>query len=94
MSVVLEATSRKDLGRGASRRLRRCEKIPAIIIGQGKEAVSITLDEKKVITASLKDEFYQDTVINLDGQEIKVKPVDIQRYPVTDRIIHIDFMRV
>uniref|UniRef100_UPI00402A9122 hypothetical protein n=1 Tax=Succinivibrio sp. TaxID=2053619 RepID=UPI00402A9122 len=54
----------------------------------------MTLDEKKVITASLKDEFYKEVEINLDGKSIKVKPVDIQRHPVSERILHIDFQRI
>lgn len=54
MAITLDATSRTDLGRGASRRLRREFKTPAIIIGEGKDALSITLDEKKVINASLR----------------------------------------
>ena len=52
MAITLDATSRTDLGRGASRRLRRAEQIPAIIIGQGKDAVSVTLNEKKLIAAA------------------------------------------
>ena len=91
MAITLDATSRTDLGRGASRRLRREFKTPAIIIGEGKDALSITLDEKKVITASLKDEFYKEVEINLEGKSIKV---DIQRHPVTERILHIDFQRI
>ena len=93
MAITLDATSRTDLGRGASRRLRREFKTPAII-GEGKDALSITLDEKKVITASLKDEFYKEVELNLDGKSIKVKPVDIQRHPVSERILHIDFQRI
>ena len=94
MAIVLDATSRTDLGRGASRRLRREFKTPAIVIGEGKEALSITLDEKKVINATLKDEFFQEVELKLNGESIKVKPVDIQRHPVSERILHIDFMRI
>ncbi len=94
MAITLDATSRNDLGRGASRRLRREFRTPAIIIGNGAEALSISLDEKKVITAALKDEFFQEVEINLDGKSIKVKPVDIQRHPVSERILHIDFQRI
>lgn len=94
MAITLDAQVRNDLGRGASRRLRRSAQIPAIIIGSNVETVSITLDEKKLILASIKDEFYKETVtINLDGQAITVKPVAIQRHPVSSRIIHVDFMR-
>ena len=94
MAITLDATSRTDLGRGASRRLRRQFLTPAIIIGEGKDAISITLDEKKLINASLKDEFYTNVELNVDGQTIKVKPVDIQRHPVSERILHIDFQRI
>ena len=94
MAISFDATIRTDLGRGASRRLRRQFLTPAIIIGEGKAAISITLDEKKLITASLKDEFYTNVELNVDGQTIKVKPVDIQRHPVSERILHIDFQRI
>lgn len=94
MAIVLEATSRTDLGRGASRRLRREFKTPAIVIGQGKDAISVTLDEKKVIAAALKADFYNEVELKVNGESIKVKPVDIQRHPVSERILHIDFMRM
>ncbi len=94
MAISFDATIRTDLGRGASRRLRRQFLTPAIIIGEGKDAISITLDEKKLNAASLKDEFYTNVELNVDGQTIKVKPVDIQRHPVSERILHIDFQRI
>ncbi len=94
MAIELEATVRSDFGRGASRRHRRNEQIPAIIIGQGKDAVSILLDEKKLIAASLKDEFFNGLTISLNGEKIAVKPVDIQRHPVSERMLHLDFLRV
>ena len=94
MAITLDATSRTDLGKRSSRHLRRKFKTPAIIISQSKDALSICLDEKKVITTALKDEFYNEVVISLNGESIKVKPVDIQRHPVSERILHIDFQRI
>lgn len=94
MAIELNATIRTDLGKGASRRLRRAEQVPAVITGGKEPAISITLDAKKVILAALKDEFYSEAVIVLDGQSIKVKPVEIQRHPVSEAIIHIDFLRI
>ena len=95
MAVTLDSVIRADLGRGASRRLRRAGQIPAIIIGSKAETLSITLDEKKLILASLKDEFYTEpSVINVNGEAISVKPTDMQRHPVTSRILHVDFTRV
>ncbi|MCR5536999.1 MAG: 50S ribosomal protein L25 [Succinivibrio sp.] len=95
MSIVLEAEDRKDLGRGASRRLRRDAKIPAIIVGNGQETLSVTLSEQKLILAALKDEFYKENVeLTLNGQKIATKVIDIQRHPVSERILHVDFQRV
>ncbi len=92
--ITLDAVVRSDLGRGASRRLRRNAQIPAIIIAKGQDTVSITLDEKKLILACLKDEFYEGCAINLNGEAINVKPVAMQRHPVSDRVLHVDFQRV
>lgn len=95
MAITLDVQLRNDLGRGASRRLRRAEQIPAIIIAKGQETVSVILDEKKLIQATGKPEFYNETItLKLDGQDIAVKPVAMQRHPVSSRIIHVDFMRV
>ncbi|MBU3844706.1 MAG: 50S ribosomal protein L25 [Candidatus Anaerobiospirillum pullicola] len=95
MAITLDVELRSDLGRGASRRLRREAKIPAIIIAKGQETVSVILDEKKLIQACTKPEFFSENVtLNLNGEQIVVKPVAMQRHPVSSRVIHIDFMRV
>ncbi len=94
MAIELEVVARNDFGRGASRRHRRNEQTPAIIIGQGKEAVTVLLDEKKLIAAALKAEFFEGLTLSLNGEKIAVKPVDIQRHPVSERILHVDFLRV
>ena len=95
MAITLDVELRKDLGRGASRRLRREEKIPAIIVAKGQETVSVTLDEKKLIQACTKPDFFTENVtLNLDGNQVVVKPTAMQRHPVTSRVIHVDFQRV
>ena len=48
MAYSFEAQLRSDLGKGASRRLRRDEKIPAVVYGAGQEAVSVTVDFNKI----------------------------------------------
>lgn len=47
MSFVFQAEVRSDLGKGASRRLRHADQVPAIVYGAGKEAVSVTLNAQK-----------------------------------------------
>mgnify|MGYP003414194197 CR=1 FL=1 len=66
----LHAEVRTDLGKGASRRLRHADQVPAIVYGAGKEAVSVTLDHKKLILAQEKPEFYSsELTLVINGEE-------------------------
>ena len=94
MAISLDASARHDLGRGASRRLRREQRIPAIIIGGGQPTVAVSVSEQKLILAALKDEFFKEALtLNLDGSALTVKLKEVQRHPVSGRIIHLDFQR-
>ncbi|EOD53616.1 50S ribosomal protein L25 [Aeromonas rivuli] len=95
MSFIFEAEVRSDLGKGASRRLRHADQVPAIIYGAGKEAVSITVDHKKFIIAQAKPEFYESVLtLKVNGEEVNVKVKAIQRHPVKAKLVHMDFIRV
>jgi len=95
MSFVFEAEVRADLGKGASRRLRHADKIPAIIYGGDKEPVSITLDHDKLLHAQSEEAFYSaELTINVAGQEEKVKVQDIQRHAYKPKLVHLDFVRI
>ncbi|ENY70310.1 50S ribosomal protein L25 [Aeromonas diversa CDC 2478-85] len=94
MSFVYQAEVRTDMGKGASRRLRHADLVPAIIYGAAKEAVSVTLDHKKLIIDQEKPEFYSDVLtLVINGEEVKVKVKDIQRHPVKPKLVHLDFVR-
>lgn len=70
-SYEITAEIRSDLGKGASRRLRRInEKVPGVIYGDGKEAVSLTLDHRSVLKSLENEGFYSHilTVI-VDGKK-------------------------
>ena len=95
MSFVFQAEVRSDLGKGASRRLRHADLVPAIVYGAGKEAVSVTLDHKKLILAQEKPEFYSSELTPvINGEEVKVNVKAIQRHPVRYKLVHLDFVRV
>ena len=95
MSFVFQAEVRSDLGKGASRRLRHADQVPAIVYGAGKEAVSITVDHKKFILAPEKPEFYSsELTLVINGEEVKVNVKAIQRHPVRYKLVHLDFVRV
>ena len=92
--MKFEAVVRTDLGKGASRRLRLQEQFPGIIYGGEAAPVAIALKHSDVINQMDKPEFYEGFVLVIDGQEVKVKPQDIQRHPFKPKITHIDFQRV
>lgn len=93
---VIEAETRQDMGKGASRRLRREGKIPGVIYGAGKDAVSITLNHNDVLHQLDHESFYSSILkIKVDGkapQDVLLK--DLQRHPFKPKLVHVDFHRV
>ncbi len=94
-SFVLEAEPRTDLGKGASRRLRRQGKIPGVIYGAGKEPVSISLDHNILVHQLENEAFYSHILdINLAGTKEQAILKDLQRHPSKPTLLHIDLQRV
>ena len=95
MSITVNATEREDQGKGASRRLRKEEKVPSIIYGGKKEPQMVTLSIHE-ITHLLEDEntftSVLDLVIGESTDSVVLK--DIQRHPAKNTITHVDFLRV
>ncbi|MEM8845103.1 MAG: 50S ribosomal protein L25/general stress protein Ctc [Pseudomonadota bacterium] len=92
---IIDAEPREDMGKGASRRLRRTGRIPAIMYGAGKEPENISLDHNKMFH-SLEDEgfFSHILTVNLTGKKQKVIVRDLQRHPAKPIVLHMDFQRV
>ena len=91
----LDAEVRTDLGKGASRRLRREDKVPAILYGAGEEPVSLTLEHSKVLQAQEFEAFYSHVLtLNIAGKKVEALVKDMQRHPFKPKVTHIDFLRV
>jgi len=92
----LDANTRSDIGKGASRRLRRkADLIPAIIYGVGKEPHLITLAHNKVMHALENEAFYSSILtLNVDNQKEQVILKALQRHPFKRQILHMDFLRI
>jgi large subunit ribosomal protein L25 len=91
----IPAESRKDEGKGASRRLRRTDKVPAIVYGSSEPPASIQLEHNTVWLASQHEWFYSSILdLKLDGKTQKVLLRDLQRHPFKAQLMHIDFQRV
>jgi large subunit ribosomal protein L25 len=91
----IEATLRRDVGKGASRRLRRADNVPAVIYGGGKEATSLTLLHKSIAKALENEAFYSHILtLKTDGESERVILKAVQRHSFKPRIMHVDFQRV
>ena len=91
----LIAEFREDIGKGASRRLRRQGMVPAVIYGAGKPPRSVTFDHNKVIKQLENASFYS-SVLNVKvgdkSQAVILK--DMQRHPSRRVIMHMDLQRI
>lgn len=91
---TIKAETRKEQGKGASRRLRLANKFPAIIYGGNEAAVAIELDHDSVLNMQAKPGFYDEVLtLVVDGKETKVKVQAVQRHPFKPKLHHIDFVR-
>jgi len=91
----LIAEFREDQGKGASRRLRREGKVPAIIYGAGRPPRKLAFDHNQVLRQLEHESFYS-SILNIQvgdrNQQAIVK--DIQRHPAKRQILHMDFQRI
>ena len=94
-SFELVAEFRDDQGKGASRRLRRDGKVPAILYGGPHVARPLSLNHTKLVQV-LSDERCYSTILAIkvgDEQQAAVLK-DLQRHPFKNQILHVDFQRV
>jgi large subunit ribosomal protein L25 len=89
------ADSRHDQGKGASRRLRRAGKVPAVLYGGKDQPLNVTLDHQQLLTVIDKEKFYS-SIINL-SLDSKMHPAivrDVQMHPAKNSVVHVDLQRV
>ena len=94
-NIAIKAEKRERAGKGIARSLRREGRIPAVIYGDKKESINISLDSNDVNVEYYKGGMYT-TICNLKigGDKHVVLARDVQFHPVTDRVEHVDFLRV
>jgi large subunit ribosomal protein L25 len=89
------AETRKDVGKGASRRLRHAGKIPGVIYGGGKDAVSLTMAHDDMLHHLEHEAFYSHVLsVVVDGKAEKAVLKDVQRHPSKPKVMHVDFLRI
>lgn len=92
---ILNAQARTDLGKGASRRLRHAQSIPAVVYGGDKPAESLTIVAKEIAKLFENEAAYSHVIeLNVDGAKQNVIVKAMQRHPAKQFIMHADFVRV
>ncbi len=92
---ALSAETRDRAGKGVARALRREAKIPGVIYGDSKEVVTIELPVKEITLEYQKGHMFTNLCdLEVDGKKNLVLVRDLQIHPVTDRVLHVDFLRV
>ena len=92
----VEAELRRDVGKGASRRLRRGDdRVPGIIYGGGREPQPLTLSIA-ALNKSLESEAFYSQIIDVvvDGETQQAVLRDVQRHPASHKLQHVDFLRI
>lgn len=94
-SYALKAEKREKAGKGVARAVRRERKVPGVIYGDGKTPVTISMPEKEVEIEFNKGHMFTSLCdLEVGSDKHLVLARDVQTHPVSDRVMHIDFLRV
>ncbi|WP_095010928.1 50S ribosomal protein L25/general stress protein Ctc [Tsuneonella mangrovi] len=94
-ALTLPAETRDRAGKGASRALRREGRVPAVIYGGKEDPVAIHVEAKELVRQLDTGHFMNSIVmIDVGGKAVRTLPKDVAFHPVTDRPVHVDFLRL
>lgn len=94
-ALTLPAEARERAGKGASRALRRAGRVPAVVYGNKEDPAAIHVEEKELVRQLMTGHFFNTVVtIEVGGKSVRTLPKDVAFHPVTDRPLHVDFLRV
>ena len=94
-ALTLPAETRDRAGKGASRALRREGRVPAVIYGGKEEPTPIHVEERALVRQLGTGHFMNSIVmIEVGGKTLRTLPKDVAFHPVTDRPLHVDFLRL
>ena len=93
-AISISAEARDRAGKGVARAHRRAGRVPAVIYGNKQDTTMISLEGREVEKLIQSPQFFtQIFEVGVDGEKHQVLVRDLQLHPVTDRALHIDFMR-
>ena len=93
--LTLSAEARERAGKGASRALRNQGRVPAVVYGDNQDPLAIHVAEKDLVKI-LNTGHFMNSIVMVDcaGSTTRTLPKDVQFHPVTDRPLHVDFLRI
>ncbi len=93
--LKIPAEMRTDVGKGASRRLRRAGRVPAVVYGADRDPATITLDHAFLLREVEKEAFHSSVLeLQVGDKSQQVVLRDLQRHPFKLQLTHLDFMRI
>ena len=90
--IELKGSKREVIGKKASKELRKEDKVPGVLYG-GKDIIHFSIEEKQLKALIYTPNVYTVT-LEIDGTTVEAIMQDIQFHPVSDRILHIDFLQI
>ena len=94
MSEKIQAESRTEFGKGAARRIRREDKVPAVIYGHGNEPIHVTLPGHATMMALKHGGANALLELEIDGKSQLALTKQVQIDPIKRHLEHIDFVAV
>ena len=93
--LTLPPEARDRAGKGASRALRREGRVPAVVYGGKEEPLSIHVEER-TLRRMLDTGHFTNSIVSIEvgGKTLNTLPKDVSFHPVSDRPLHVDFLRV
>ena len=94
-ALTLAAEARERAGKGASRALRREGRIPAVVYGGKEEPMGIHVEER-LLRRMLGTGHFTNSIVMIEvgGKSVRTLPKDVHFHPVSDRPLHVDFLRL
>ncbi len=93
--ITLNVTEREGTGKGTARAARRQGLIPGVVYGDKKAPVLFNIEENTIMLLTKKKGFWTTQFeINTGKEKIKTICQDVQLHPVSDRPLHVDFLRI
>jgi len=90
----IKAESRTEFGKGAARRIRRSDKVPAVLYGHGNDPIHVTLPGHETMLAIKHGGSNALLYLDIEGNEHLALTKQIQSDPIKGFIEHIDFVEV